>query len=263
MEFASSTWKQVRRAADSDGVAVVPMGSLEAHGPHLPCGTDTCQINEIVRRAADKAGDPGRIVVYPTVEYSITEWARPLAAASLSPATLLAKLVDIGKAAHELGFRKIVYAQGHANLPAVAMAMWQLRYERYYALYVDVTPYLMAADEVRELTGEEICHGGFIETSLMLAIRPELVDMAAAVDGPDDLWGDDFPFPSARGRPGVFCIPTIESLPDGLEGRARQGSAELGEQLLSIYSAALRELLDELLSKPVPAEYVREFRKPL
>ncbi len=263
MKFRESDWKNVRRAAESDGVALIPMGSLEAHGPHLPCGTDSFQISEIVRRAVEKTGHAERVVVYPTIEYTLTDWAAPYASASLSPRTLMDKLVEIFRAAHELGFRKIVCTQGHANLPVVPMAFWQLRYEGRYALYVDTQPYLMAADEVAKLTGRTVLgHAGIAETAMMLALRPDLVHTDRIVDGPPDLWGEDFPFPSIKGRPGACCVPTIEALPDGVEGPATRATAEMGQKLLDLYAGALAEVLVELLAKLVPEEYLRPFTKP-
>ncbi len=264
MRFAEADWREVRRAAEADGVALIPMGSVEAHGPHLPCGTDTFQINEIVRRAVERAGQPERVVVYPTIEYTVTEWAAPFASASISPRTLLDELADIARAAHDLGFRKIVCTQGHANLPAVAMAFWQLRHERRYALYVDTQPYVMIAAELAGLTGETaICHGGVAETAMMLALRPDLVRKDKIVDGPDGLWGRDFPFPSIQGRPGAFCLPTVEALPYCVEGRASLATPEMGEQLLDLCAGALARVLAELLANPVPEQYLRPFTKPL
>ena len=52
--FRESSWIPVRECAEADGVAAVPMGSLEQHGPNLPCGTDTFEINEIMKRTVDR-----------------------------------------------------------------------------------------------------------------------------------------------------------------------------------------------------------------
>jgi len=269
MYFALVEWTEVRRAAAADGVAMIPMGSLEAHGPHLPCGTDTLQIDEIIRRAVEKTNDPQRVVVFPTIEYSMVEWARPFASAGISPVGLIDTLVSICKDALRLGFHKIIFVQGHVGLAIPQVAMWQLRHEGHYALYADTTPYLMAAEKVHDLTGETIAHGGIVETSLMLALAPESVDLSKvidgsrAVDGPADLWGYDFPYPSLKGRPGATCIPTIEALPDAVEGLATQASAGLGEELFEIYAEALAEVLTELLTHPVPEAFLRPYHKPL
>jgi len=192
MEALKVNYVQLRRAT-ADGVAVIPMGSLEAHGPHLPCGADSLIVEGIVARAVD-ASDPKRVVVLPTVRYSVVEWARPFASVGLSPMTLLSKLVDVARDVHRLVFRRIVFVQGHGNLPAAQMAIWQLRHEGVYALYVDVSPYLMAADRVRELAGEGVLHGGAVETSLVLALLPDQVDMSAAVEKISKDYHEEFIF---------------------------------------------------------------------
>lgn len=261
MEAMNANYLELRKAAKS-GVAVIPMGSLEAHGPHLPCGTDSLIVEAIVARAV-AAGEPGRVVVFPTVRYSVVEWARPFASVGLSPEALLTKLVGIARDIHRLGFRKIVFVQGHGNMPAVQMAIWQLRHEEMHALCVDVSPYLMAAERAREIAVEAITHAGAIETSLMLALHPELVDMSKAVDGPADLYGKDFPFPSLRNRPGVFCAPSVANLPDAVEGSPTRASAEMGRRLLEIYVSAVAEVLNDLLGKEVPASFLEPFHKEI
>ena len=261
MDAQKVNYVDLRRAA-ADGMAVVPMGSFEAHGPHLPCGTDSLLVEAMVARAA-AASDDRRVVVFPTVDYSLVEWARPLASAGVGPVTLLDKLIDIARDVHRIGFRRIVFVQGHGNMPATQLALWHVRHEGAHALYVDACPYVMAAERAEQVAGRPIGHAGLIETAMMLAAHPDLVDMNRAADGPDDLWGERFPFTSLRGRPGVFCIPTIASLPDGVIGRATAATAELGEELLEIYAAALAELFNGLLAKPVPPEFLEPFRKDL
>jgi len=260
MEARTSDWQAIRRAA-TDGVAVLPMGSLEAHGPHLPCGTDSILVEAIVARAIADA-DGRRVVVFPTVDYSVVEWARPLASAGVSPARLVGVLVDVAGDIHRLGFRKIVFVNGHANLPAAQLAVWQLRQEGLAALYVDCCPYLMAADAAGALVGEPLGHAGLIETALMLAAAPDRVDMSRAPAGPADLWGADFPFATLR-RPGVFCVPSIAALPDGVEGGAARADAAVGEKLLAAYAGALAEMLNDLLAGDVPPGFLETFRKDI
>ncbi len=254
MDALKTDYLALLRAA-KDGVAAIPMGSLEAHGPHLPCGTDCLIVEGIVSRAA-AASDEGRVAVFPTVRYSVVEWARPFASVGLSPAALLKALVDLTRDVHRLGFRRIVFVQGHGNLPAAQLAIWQLRHEGTHALYVDASPYLMAAEPARQLAGEEINHAGAIESSLMLALHPELVNMSAAVDGPVDLYGPEFPYPSLRDRPGVFCIPAATVLPQAVQGSATRASAALGRKLLELYVEGLVEVFKDLLGKPVPPSFL-------
>jgi creatinine amidohydrolase/Fe(II)-dependent formamide hydrolase-like protein len=141
------------------------------------------------------------------------------------------------------------------------VAFWQLWHEGVRGLFADVHPYLVAAYQAAELCPEGLTHAGRAETAMMLAACPERVNMAAARDGPDDLWGRQFPYRSLR-RPGVYCIPTVEVLPDGVEGKATAATAALGKALLDLYAGALAEILNDLLAGDVPGEFLRPFRKP-
>jgi len=138
VEAMKANWSAVRRTAEG-GVAVVPLGSLEAHGRHLPCGTDSLLVEGIVA-AAVADSDPARVVVFPTVHYNVVEWARPMASAGVSPLQLVSQLVDTARDIHGLGFRKIVFVNGHGNMPAAQLAVWQLLREGAGALYVDCCP---------------------------------------------------------------------------------------------------------------------------
>ena len=261
MEAEQANYIQLRRAAEG-GVGVIPMGSLEAHGPHLPCGTDSLIVEGILARAG-AASDAERVAIFPTVRYSVVEWARPFASAGVSPATLLAKLVDVAGDLHRLGFRKIVFVVGHGNMPAAQLAVWQLRWQGTHAMYGDVSPYEMAAERAGAMAAEPITHAGLIETSLMLALHPDLVNMAAAVDGPTDLYGREFPFPALRGREGVFCVPSVTDLPDAVEGRATAATAELGRRLLETYASAVAEVFNDLLARDVPRSFLEPVRKEI
>ena len=222
--FRDANWRMVRRCAQADGVAVIPLGSLEQHGPHLPCGTDTFLVNEFVKRAVQSVPPELPVCVCPTVEYSVVQWASPMASAGLQALTLEQSLVDVCHALTDLGFGKILLVHGHGGLPCGRSALWQALQEKRAALYVDFMPYDACDEQIRAICGLPATHAvgndspysslsgpgvyaapslsvtmegaysdhaGYMETSLMLATRPELVDMSKAVkvlDGP--LGGD-------------------------------------------------------------------------
>ncbi len=98
---------------------------------------------------------------------------------------------------------------------------------------------------------------------MMLAIRPDLVNMEQAVDCPTDLWPTEPPFPSITG-PGVYAIPTVETLPDGHAGTdPRQATAEKGHKILEILADCVAEVLQALASTPTPPAFRGIWRKPL
>ncbi len=261
--FRDSGWMAVRQCAEADGVAAIPLGSLEQHGPHLPCGTDTFEINEVMARAMARIDPKLPICVCPTVEYSLVQWASPLASAGIEPFTLLRILLDICHALTDLGFSKIILVYGQGGSSMGQMALWQAMQEKRPALYVDLSPYERCALKMVEVMGAHGNHAGVMETSMMLAIRPDLVNLAKAVNCPPDLWGEDWPFPAATGA-GVYTIPTIERTPCGVVGSdPRWTSAEKGHALLDVLANCVAEVFSELASAPIPEEFRHLWRKPL
>ena len=256
--FKQSNWMNVRRCAEADGVAVIPLGSLEQHGPHLPCGTDTFEVNEFVARAVAMHDDALPVCVCPTIEYSVVSWASPMASAGVSPFTLQRIILEVCHALTDLGFTKIALVYGHKV--AGDAALWQAMYEKRSALYVDIDPYARCGEQLVEIAGVEN-HGSCMETSMMLAIAPELVDMDKAVDCPEELWPDHAPFDSISGR-GVYPIPTVEDTPEGHCGTdPRRATAEIGNRLLDTLAKCLADVLEPLAGNPTPPQFKRVWRK--
>ena len=260
--FRDADWIIVRQIAEADGVAVIPLGSLEQHGPHLPCGTDTHQINEIVRRAFARLPAEAQVCGCPTVEYSVVQWASPMASAGLAPLNLEQSLVDVCHALTDLGFKKILLVHGHGGVPCGRSALWQAMQEKRPALYVDFMPVERCEEQIRQICGEPTGHGGCAETSMMLAILPDLVDMSKAIKGPEDLYGEDFPYPALIG-PSCYAIPPVSRTRQGIYGDATGGSAELGNRVLEVVADELAGVIEEMAATPVPPEWRTIGRVPL
>ena len=167
-------------ASAKQPVVLVPVGATEAHGPHLPLGTDALLSEELARRVAETLeARGGTVLVAPTVAYAITEYAHGFCGTiSLSPATATALVTDICASLIEQGFLRVCLVNSHlepahvASLRAAATAV-EARTGRKLA-FADQTERRWA----RTLTDEYkrgACHAGSYETSLMLAARPELV----------------------------------------------------------------------------------------
>jgi creatinine amidohydrolase len=262
--LAESDWIAVRRCAERDGVAVLPLGSLEQHGPHLPLGTDTFQITRVMQLALDLLPDSADVCVLPPLEYTVVQWASPLASVGVSPETHTRVLVDIAAALHDVGFRKIVFVHGHGGLTTGRSAQWQAMYERRPALYVDLEPYTAAEAEITKLATEHgggiDGHAGAAETSMMLAVRPDLVRVTGVKPGPASLFGDDFPFRALHGA-GVYTIPVLESAPDGYDGDPNRASTDAGRRILDALARTVVAVLADLAKTPTPPEFKRIWRR--
>lgn len=173
-DLAKRTWPEVEALLQKGCGAILPVGSTEAHGPHLPLDTDVTIALGMARRAAEKLEAEGRpCVVLPPVAYSVTDFAAPFAGTlSLPEATARAHLRDILLAAGRAGFAPLAVANGHlepAHIGSIATALAEVEAELGRAVvFPDVTRRKLA-----EQLGDEFksgaCHAGSYESSLVLA----------------------------------------------------------------------------------------------
>ncbi len=171
--------------AAEHSVAIIPAGSVEAHGPHLPLGTDTLISTAVAKRAAEALAERGYLAVhYPPLHYGVTDWAEGFAGTTSIGADVIGPLVlQTCISAHRLGFEHVVVTNAHLE-PGHIQTLRQVAkdFEANTGtplLFVDKT----RRKQAQKLTAEfqsGSCHAGQYETSLILAIRPELVDDATA-----------------------------------------------------------------------------------
>ena len=162
-------------------VAILPLGAIEAHGPHLPVGTDIWIAEAMARVGAEKLGKEGfSAVVLPALAYAPAPFAdRHAGTLAIRPETLTALVVDIAAAATARGIKILVLANAHfdpAQVGALRSAVEQLQRSGCIRVaFPDLTRRRLA-----ERLGEEFrsgaCHAGSYESSILLAERPELVD---------------------------------------------------------------------------------------
>ncbi|HLV60082.1 MAG TPA: creatininase family protein [Fredinandcohnia sp.] len=171
---AHSSWEDLHELARKGAAALVPVGSTEAHGPHLPLATDVIIACEVAARAQallEEAGRPS--VIFPPLAYGVTEFARGFAGTvSIAPSTMEALAVDIARSIHEQGFSPVVFVNHHlepAHFEALHRAAEAAQPARVIVPDHRKKPWAL------EL-GEEFCrggsHAGRYETSLVLAADP-------------------------------------------------------------------------------------------
>jgi len=162
VRLGERTWTEVERA-----MVLMPVGSLEQHGPHLPLDTDARIAAAVARRAADPS-----VLLAPPLAYGASGEHEGFAGTlSIGHAALRAVLVELGRSAGAWSSR-LVFVNGHGgNLPTVAEAAVQLRAEgRDVAWSGCVVP-------------DGDAHAGRTETSILLALDPSLVRLDAAEAG--------------------------------------------------------------------------------
>ena len=119
--MAEMSWVEVEAALRDTSIVVVPLGSTEQHGPHMPLGVDTMLGVELSRRVVERLGQEGLpVVAGPTIPFgaspNMEELAHPFPGTiSLRLSTLIAVIKDVCRALYEQGFRKIVLVTTHAE----------------------------------------------------------------------------------------------------------------------------------------------------
>jgi len=238
---------ELRALADADATMVVPVAAIEQHGPHLPTMTDTLLGTSVAYAAAERLVAEGRACVVTSPVWSGLSAHHLALGATLSVEfeTFAALLADVvGSLAHH-GFGRVLLLNSHGgNAAALTTVVEQIARTHPRLRLVTANYWHLAGDLVNPLleTQRSIRHGGEAETSLVLALRPELVDeralAAAAHPDPRDAAGatDD-----TVHRWRSFADRT----PSGALGDPRAASAEKGHRLLDLLAGRLAERLVE------------------
>jgi creatinine amidohydrolase len=243
LAFGDCTAAELRALAGGDAVAIVPVASTEQHGPHLPVQVDTLLCGEIARRAGALLGE-GKAVVLPAVWTGLAEHHMPFGGTvTLDFPTFAALLRCVVDSLRRHGFRRILLLNGHGgNRAALQVLVAELtvafRLPIAAATYWEVAATRFAAILEKQATVQHACEA---ETSMMLALRPDLVDMRRL--GQDD--GAEEAAAAAEG-PGLhvwrsFAVRTAS----GVIGAARAATAEKGERLIAAAAAELAAALAE------------------
>ncbi len=165
--------------------AVLPFGATEPHNLHMPYGTDTYQVEEIGRRACERAFREGaRVLLLPAVPFGVNTNHLQIPgglALSVTPTTLLALLTDLVDSLERQGVRKLLLLNGHGGNELKPLCR-QLHHRTKVFLCV-CDWYRMAADVYPRIFKQPGEHADEVETSLGLAFFPELLHPELADDG--------------------------------------------------------------------------------
>ncbi len=181
-ELGKRTWPEARALFDDRMVAILPVGSTEPHGPHLPLDTDVTIALAQARLSTQWLEAEGvASVVLPPVAYGVTRFTDGFPGwISLRPGTLWALLEDVVESLEDQGVRRIVFSNGHlepehvAILRGVALDSPELTKLRAQVLFPDNTRRRWAQTLSDEFKSGD-CHAGSYESSIVMAADPEAV----------------------------------------------------------------------------------------
>jgi len=231
-------------------IAVLPLGAHEQHGPHLPFETDALIAQGLVTRLVTALPTDLPVTFLPVepVGYSI-EHLDVLGTRTLAYEEAVERWLGIAKNLHAKGIRKLVLFNAHGgNSPLLTIVATEARV-RFDMLCVTTSwtrfgqPEGWIAPEKKAID----IHGGDIETSVMLALWPDRVDMAKARDFPSRQTEYAHRFKHLRAYgPHAFGWKMSDLNPDGVAGNAAAATAERGEILVQHAVNGMIELLQDV-----------------
>jgi creatinine amidohydrolase len=212
--------------------AIIPVGSLEQHGSHLPVSTDSLIAEYIARLAAEQVG----AFVLPVIPYGVSFEHKPMFNVSLRNSTLSTMICDACISLAENRIKEIIILNGHhGNMGALQYIAQELHGKLPGNVQVHTVHYW-------HMMKSEFDHAGEVETSLVLAIAPELVRMDRAVPNSKKLSKSKAAYSSITNAPGSF--PKITG--NGVWGNPRKATAAKGEKWIQEIVAGLVKTINEL-----------------
>ncbi|MBT3360600.1 MAG: creatininase family protein [Rhodospirillales bacterium] len=233
---------ETRALANEDAVVIIPVGSVEQHGAHLPVQTDTRIVYETSRRAAETACEGGTpTVVLPTIWLGMSDHHMDFGGTLTADyGTLHGVLHAVIHSVIHHGFRRILVNNGHGgNTDALKLATARLK--RHFDAPIVVTNYMIeAAEEHAAILDDQDCvmHAGEAETSMMLFLEPDLVDTVALEGFAGAALKEETDQPGGT-RWQDFSTRT----PNGVRGLPARATAEKGEKLLAASAEGLARLI--------------------
>jgi creatinine amidohydrolase len=278
-EMTSDEAKEVAPAC----VLLAPVATVEQHGPHLPLHTDIDNIAQILAEVArrtnpparSQAGEQPRVLVAPPVWFSFSPFDPQVYPGSIRtrPDVFASALNDILESYLRGGFRKIVVVNGHGGgtelvIPEVVRRLnskvasiwrdWQIPAEAkvvQFCWWVFLAEF--AREELERIRGKEVSldwHGGDIETSLQLYLRPDLVDMSKAKRGSTFSREVKFSYHDLADWHRQYVVEgyPAEVLPGDLDmigGDPTTASREKGEAIFNLAVEKVSEFIREFASR--------------
>ncbi|MGL5694581.1 MAG: creatininase family protein [Peptostreptococcaceae bacterium] len=220
-----------------DDIAILPIGAIEQHGPHCPCGSDIYNAMGICEKIAEKTG----VMLLPALPYGSHPYHHWGMAGTipLRYETHTEVLCDIIRGAAVAGYKKFLIISAHGQVSSTLVAVHKLGLEGYFTLSMHWYDFLRDNQDVLDTP---MTHADEAETSVALYLYPKYVDMSKAIDdGGESLINKDFQIlpgmtPKAGQMyhfEGTFARPEYKELVSGVIGYPTLATVEKGEKIVT------------------------------
>jgi len=243
VDWARLKAHELRKLAYENAIVILPIASIEQHGPHLPVMTDTRLGQEIAHRAARKAYAKRPVVVAPVVWSGLSEHHMPFGGTlTLSHDTFRRLIRDLIEAITRQGFKDILISNSHGgNLIAMKQILDELA-PKIKATLVATTYVQEAGIELSKYLEDQtgVMHAGEAETSMMLVCEPDLVDMSSIDKIASPEGAQNF---LSAGQNSYRWRPFAHMTENGLSGNPARSNVAKGENMLEAGAEALKKLI--------------------
>lgn len=236
---------EVADLASRYALAIVPLGSLEFHGPHNPLGSDSIIISGIADRVAVRTN----ALLFPTVSFTQcpAHTAHFRGTISIRPEVMTMYFADVLRNILHLGFQRVFLLNGHdGNIGPGRGAIAEVADEvsdsalLFASWWEFLSSKMMKSLAIFEQANGGHGHGGPLETSAVASFRPDLIHLEKAPDLPEP--------PDLAGGSPYFLQKSVAKDWPGYSGHVSEASAEKGRKLVKISEDGIVELIDNWLA---------------
>ncbi len=257
--LAEMTWRDAKQAAAEGRIVIIPFGSIEQHGHHLPLATDSINVDHVAALAAREVG----ALVAPCQVFGVSHNHLDFAGTmSLEPETLVAIIQDLVASLYHHGFRRLLLVNGHGgNNATVEVGALKARKRFPDALIGHSYSGALGRDARQYMRSEFVYHADEGETARLMATRPDLVEMAHAVRDVTPVFttyyrryyaapdGDD---PESLTGLVTYGLPPTQVLSQsGTMGDASVADVAVGERAMDSVVRNLVRVLEDLKAREI------------
>ena len=237
------TPEEITEALKQVDTVVIPLGTVEQHGPHLPVGTDAIIPITVAKRLAERI----KVLVAPPVYYGNSLSMSDMKGVfTITPDSLANLLLDLCRSFAKQGFKKIVFLNGHGGNEQVLSFIGQKARIETGALIVRIDWWHIIDEDILKICESAVAHADEGETSMMLACRPDIVNMKKATkDDTSEKLTKTLMGGKSKNVPPMF-VPFTKWSKTGLIGDATKASKAKGEKIMKAVVDKIVHFLKQL-----------------